>query len=264
MRKRLIRLAAALFSALTLRAQKVTDVQFDQEGSRVKITYTLSQRMADISLSISMNGGMSYIRLRKVEGDVGERIEPGQHVIYWNANEEMEEVESDQVVFRVDCSRATPLRKTFVLVNGTFHIAPQWGCGLTVGQVKRVGWYVSLLTNGNLNFGNDGETKSTGMVKGAYPFYSTNSRKALIAANAGMTVRIGEPLWLYVGAGYGNRQYALQTQNELWYAQSDVSHAGLSADFGLMLAIRKFILSIGAQTIGYDYLQFKGGIGICL
>lgn len=262
MSRRITILTALLISTMALHAQKVTDVQFDQEGSRVKVSYTLNQRIANISLSYSTNGGATFTKLRKVEGDVGERIEPGHHVIYWNANEEIEELESDQVIFRVDCTRATPLHKTFIILNGTYHLAPQWGMGITLGQVKKVGWYINFLTNFNSNYENDGMTTKNGYYNGQYPFYSGESQKAYYAASAGLTVRLGEPTWLYLGAGYSNRLFMLKTLDDMWYAQSAASHSGFSVDLGLMIAIEKFILSFGVHSIGIDYLEFKGGIGL--
>ncbi|MCR5191766.1 MAG: hypothetical protein K6D59_00550 [Bacteroidales bacterium] len=262
MMKKCIILAALLFSVLALNAQTVTDVQFDQEGSRVKVTYTLRGRVADIGLSISTNGGMTFKKLNKIVGDVGERIEPGQHVVYWNATEEVEEIDNDDVVFRVDCRKATPLRKTFALLNVSYHIAPQMAMGFTYGQVKKAGWYVSLLTNAHFNYSYDGLAGNNGLVNGACPFYSGNSRKSYFAANAGMTFRLGDPTWMYLGLGYGNRIVAQQTLDDKWYAQSSAWYKGLSFDAGIMMAIKKILLSLGVHSVGFEYLEFKAGVGM--
>ena len=37
----------------------------------------------------------------------------------------------------------------FVTLNGAYSVAPQWSFGVSFGQLKRFGWFVSLMTNGN-------------------------------------------------------------------------------------------------------------------
>lgn len=243
-------------------AQKVSNARFEQVGSDVKVSYDLKGRAAKIGLSFSSNGGITYVPLRKVEGDVGDRVEPGQRVIYWHAVEEVGEMESDQVRFRVDCSRATPLRKTFVLLNGCYHPAPQFAMGITVGQVKRVGWYVSLLTNMNFLNSSDYVADESGYVNGVYPMYAEGRQTSLMAANAGLTIRLDDPLWLYVGAGYGKRHFSQQTLDNKWILQSAGQHEGVSLDAGVMWALGKFLLSAGVHSIGFGYWDMKVGIGI--
>lgn len=262
MNKKLIIISTLLLTTFVLQAQKVTNVQFDQEGSQVVITYELTGRIANIGVSFSSNGGTTYVPLRKVNGDVGERIEPGRHVVVWNAAEEMGEIESDQVVIRVDCSRATPLRRTFVLFNGSYNLAPQFAMGFTVGQVKKVGWYVSLLTNGNLFYSSDYTADNRGYVNGVYPMYADDRQTSLLAANAGLTIRLCEPAWIYLGVGYGKRLFMQQTLDDKWILQSAGLHEGVSLDAGVMLALNKFLLSGGAHSIGLDYWEIKVGIGV--
>ena len=167
---------------------------------------------------------------------------------------------------------AQPISNTFfVMANAANSIVPQASFGLTVGSVKALGWYVSLATNFNFDnskgsFTCDGSGNWINQFVGDYEF-TGGSKTSRLAATAGMAVRISDPLYAYVGAGYGYR-------NLYWryigddgggYAQNvDHSYQGLAVDAGLMLHFRGFGVSLGVQTIGVKYLEAKVGIGYTL
>ncbi len=167
----------------------------------------------------------------------------------------------------------TPKKETsafFVMANAAYSIAPQTSFGLTVGSVKRWGWYVSLATNFNFtnskgSFTCDDSGNWINQFVGDYEF-TGGSKTSRLAATAGLAVRISDPLYAYVGAGYGYRNLYWQFSGAGGgYAQNvDHSYQGLAIDAGLMLHFRGFGVSLGVQTIGVNYLEAKIGIGYTL
>jgi formylglycine-generating enzyme required for sulfatase activity len=120
-------------------SQNVTNVQVEQIGKKVHITYTLD-KIADITLHLSTDGGVTYSEpLKQVTGDVGKNIPVGTHTIVWDVLAENDKLVGDNIVFKV---KADPLIKTltetvkgvtFEMVNvegGTFMM----GCTSEQGQ----------------------------------------------------------------------------------------------------------------------------------
>ena len=80
-------------------------------------------------------------------------------------------------------------------------------------------------------------------------------------ASAGIAFQIYDPLYAYMGLGYGSRNVYWKLNDGNWVKCVDDCYRGLSADAGLMLHFKKFGFSFGLQTMGYKYLQAKFGVG---
>ena len=153
----------------------------------------------------------------------------------------------------------------FVMANAAYSLAPQALFGLTVGSVKKLGWYVSL--GSNFKFVKaDYECDYEGNIIGLSSEYSYSGQKSTsrLGATAGMVFRIYDPLYAYVGGGYGFRNVFWQLENGSWTKCTDDSYQGIAIDAGLMLHFKGFGFSIGVQTIGVKYLEAKIGIGYTL
>ena len=153
----------------------------------------------------------------------------------------------------------------FVMANAAYSIAPQTSFGLTVGSVKKLGWYVSL--GSNFNFKNaDYVCDYSGVIDGATFEYSYSGEKtsSRFGATAGMVVRISDPVYAYVGGGYGFRNVFWQLENGSWAKCTDDSYQGIALDAGVMLHFNGFGLSLGVQTIGFNYVEAKIGLGYTL
>ena len=81
-------------------AQNVSNVTAEQVGNTIHVTYDLD-KAADISLFVSRDGGETYSKLYRVSGDVGKTVGPGHKLIVWDVLSEVEELESDNIVFKV-------------------------------------------------------------------------------------------------------------------------------------------------------------------
>lgn len=158
----------------------------------------------------------------------------------------------------------------FVMANAAYSIAPQFSTGITIGSVKRLGWYVSLGTNFNFSSESGFTCEGTGnwlnQFVGNYSF-TGNKKTSRFSATAGMAVKIVDPVYAYAGLGYGYRnlfwEYVSGSVNA--YAKNvDDSYKGLAIDGGLMLHFNGFGVSLGVQTIGVKYMEAKIGIGYTL
>ena len=158
---------------------------------------------------------------------------------------------------------AQPISNTFfVMANAAYSIVPQASFGLTVGMVKKLGWYASV--NSNFRFMKaDYECDYEGNISGLSSEYSYSGEKrtSRLGATAGMVFRIYKPLCAYAGAGYGFRNAYWQLGNGAWAKCTDDSYQGVAIDAGLMLHFKGFGFSLGVQTIGVKYLEAKIGVG---
>lgn len=89
-----------LFVPLASFAQTVSNVTAEQVGKTIHVSYDLD-KMADIKLFVSIDGGTNYKELNQVDGAVGKNIRPGLLTIVWNVLEEMGSIQSDNVLFKV-------------------------------------------------------------------------------------------------------------------------------------------------------------------
>jgi len=153
----------------------------------------------------------------------------------------------------------------FVMANAAYSFAPQASFGLTVGSVKKLGWYASL--GSNFKFVKaEYECDYEGNISGLSSEYSYSGQKSTsrLGATAGMVFRIYDPLYAYAGGGYGFRNVFWQLENGSWAKCTDDSYQGIAIDAGLMLHFKGFGFSLGVQTIGVKYLEARIGIGYTL
>jgi uncharacterized protein (TIGR02145 family) len=93
-------------------AQKVTNITAEQVGQTIQVSYNLdTDSPCTISLFYSTDNGTSWQGpLKKVSGDVCEKILSGANKITWEVLNEMEQLKVSSVVFKVD-ARKTGLKE---------------------------------------------------------------------------------------------------------------------------------------------------------
>ena len=156
---------------------------------------------------------------------------------------------------------------TFVTVNMAYSKQPQNSFGLMFGSMKKIGWYVGLSSNFNFlsaDYECDGSGQVTSNSLGEYQF-SGKQKTSRLAITAGTVLRVRDPLYAYVGSGYGQRSLFWELydndNNFGWAKNTDYSYKGLAFDAGLMVYYRHFCVSAGIQTIGFKYMEAKVGVG---
>jgi TonB family protein len=85
-------------------AQKVTNISAEQVGQTIQVSYNLeTQSPCTISLFYSTDNGASWQGpLKKVSGDIGEKVTSGSKKITWDVLNELEQLKFSSVVFKVD------------------------------------------------------------------------------------------------------------------------------------------------------------------
>ena len=143
----------------------------------------------------------------------------------------------------------------FVTLNAAYSVAPQLSYGISFGSVKKVGWYLSAMSNFDF----------TGLNVIDKPFdevavtgYSTTTR---LSATAGLVVRMEKPVYLKLGAGYGMRIRAAETLNGQYVKYPANTYEGIEATAGVMFRLGGLAISLDAVTTNFKMMEVKVGLG---
>lgn len=154
-------------------------------------------------------------------------------------------------------------KKTFVTLNGAYSNAPQASFGFSVGQVKKFGWFVSVMSNGNFSgFSYAGDCDAQGYTSEGYLLaYSGEVSKMRLSVMGGGVMHLVGPLYARVGAGYGNRTLRWRTESGKWMRNTAFSTSGIDLSAGLQLQIEGFVVTAEAVTTSFKTLEAKIGLG---
>lgn len=171
-----------------------------------------------------------------------------------------------QVVYELDLKLVLPedqKRKTLILAESGLH-SSHTSFGVMAGIVAKHGAYVRFRSD----FGAvdaEWECDDTGALTSGpegTPYYKEgSSAKSRFSITGGYLYRFLKPLYGYVGAGYGQRTFAWETLDGKWVKNTDHSASGIAAELGVIGQYKGFALSLGAQTIGFKYMELSVGIG---
>lgn len=146
---------------------------------------------------------------------------------------------------------------SFLTLNAAYSIAPQTSFGFTYGQLKELGWFVSLMSNFDF-IGFNVIDKSYDEVA-----LTGESRTTRISLTGGVMTKLAEtPLYLRAGAGYGLRIRACETIRGNYAEFTPDTYEGLDITAGLMFNVSKITLGIDAVITNFKYMELKLGIGI--
>lgn len=149
----------------------------------------------------------------------------------------------------------------FVTLDFAYGLAPQTSFGATFGSVKTLGWFVTAASNFNFNAMNYSDVAdANGLICHEYSGLSCSTR---ISAMAGLMVKLGCPLYLKLGAGYGYRVKSWYTTDGLLVKINDDSFSGIDATAGLLLNLKGFTISLDAVTTAFKTVEAKVCLGYC-
>lgn len=153
---------------------------------------------------------------------------------------------------------------TFVTLNAACSMLEQYSFGVSVGQVARFGWFVSVMSNGNLSgFHYKGDCDREGYLDGGYlMLYTGEVSKTRLSVMAGGLMRIAGRLYARIGLGYGVRTLRWRTVDGEWYRNTAYSHRGIDLSAGLQLHLGRFAASVEAVTTQFQSMEAKVGVGI--
>lgn len=151
---------------------------------------------------------------------------------------------------------------TFINANVAYSVAPQLSYGFTIGRVKKVGWYVSAMSNFNFDaMGASLECDEIGRIDGEAAYYTGETTTTRLSVVGGMAFKVAKPLCLKVGLGYGIRQLAWHDNKDHWVKNTGYSTSGLDYNAGVMLMLGGFNISADVVTTDFNYMELKLGIG---
>lgn len=144
----------------------------------------------------------------------------------------------------------------FILANGMSSYPFSPAVGLTIGMVKKGGWYINAMMGFGAHFKPDATYSYYNMNDADAPILTGKRTFQTISATVGCLARLGSaPMYWYIGAGYGYKSITYETNNEKWIAyqtgrNSDWSPMhGLAMETGFMANIHGFALSFGYEAI---------------
>ena len=147
---------------------------------------------------------------------------------------------------------------------------PQLSYGVMIGQMyKGIGWFVSGRSNFNFITPADVVCDATGSINGVVPFYTGKTSTMHFLVNGGLMVNFLEwsstnkfnTFGMYIGAGYGLREYQLETTHGVKVKYAPTSPNGVSGTVGLFGSIYGVTLNVGVSTIAFKNLEVEVGIG---
>lgn len=147
----------------------------------------------------------------------------------------------------------------FLTLNAAYSVAPQISFGFTYGQVKKIGWFVSAMTNFGFRLkANEWEE----LYSADEATTSDNSSKARLSLTGGLLLRLGGPVYMKLGAGYGVRVKCWELSSGEWYEYTPDTYRGVDLTAGLMFNTNGCAISADVVTTNFKTIEFKLGIGI--
>lgn len=140
--------------------------------------------------------------------------------------------------------------------------------GLSFGGYKKVGWYISFMSNfdaiDGVNYHGLSQFKQESeSIETDFEYADGRLINSRLSATAGLMFDILGPIYLKMGCGYGSYTTYRRMQEDEWYRISDSSYEGLMISAGLQFNLKHFIMSIDYMTDpGFKIMELKLGIGL--
>lgn len=141
--------------------------------------------------------------------------------------------------------------------------------GATIGYVKRVGFFLSAMSDFNFDAKNASLTcDNQGLVDGEYPEYTGNSSNFRFSVLGGLVANgfndgSPSPFSFRIGAGYGVRTRCLEIADGRLVKVTDNCFSGLDLTAGIQLNIKGFTMSLDAVSSQFKTFEMKIGLGYC-
>lgn len=144
----------------------------------------------------------------------------------------------------------------FVTLNAAYSVAPQTSFGFTYGRVKKIGWFVSAMSNFDFT-GFDVIDKSYEEV-----ILTGETASTRISVTGGFMAKIGGPVYVKAGAGLGMIVRACETISGEYVEYTPDTYKGVDLSAGLQLNLRNITIGIDAVTTNFQMTEIKIGIGV--
>lgn len=273
MRKPILFVLLSLFigSQMAVAQDHVTNIRAKQQDKMVTITYDLNVR-SDVRLFISIDDGQTYTDTMKVTGYVNRVVPAGKNrTIRWQAFNNLGYGDYPLIRFKFVTKdppqSQTPKVKcipkiTFITLNGAYTNTFNPSVGFTVGQVRKFGWFASVMSGFNFaGLAPAATSDAEGYVGEDLPFYKDEYAHTALSIMGGGVMRLNDMMYVKVGAGFGNRSLSWKTLDNCWVRNGGYSAVGVDVSAGMMFRFGGFVLSLDAVTTNFSIFEGKIGLG---
>lgn len=248
----------------------VTNIRAVQNDKMVTITYDLNVR-SDVRLLISLDDGEHYTDTMKVTGYVNRVIPAGKNkTIRWKAFQDLGYGDYPLIRFKFvtkEPQQQAPRQKripktTFATLNGAYTNTENPSVGFTIGQVKKFGWFASVMSGFNFaGLAPAAVSNAEGFVGEDLPFYKDEYAKTVLSIMGGGVMRLNDMMYAKVGVGFGNRSLSWKTLDNRWVRNGGHSAVGIDLSAGMMFNFGGFVLSLDAVTTNFSIYEGRIGLG---
>ena len=269
--RKMILATLILLGVQSLMAQEhVTNIRAVQNDKMVTITYDLKTK-SEVRLLISIDDGKNYTDTMKVTGYINRVVPAGKgRTIRWQAFNDLGYGDYPEIRFKFitqeppqpQTPKVTRIPKiTFITLNGAYTNTQNPSVGFTIGQVKKFGWFASVMSG--FHFGGlfpAATSDAEGFVGEILPFYKDEYAHTALSIMGGGVMRLNDLMYVKVGAGFGNRSLSWKTLDDRWVRNGGYSAVGVDVSAGMMFNFGGFVLTLDAVTTNFKI--FEGKIGL--
>lgn len=246
------------------------------EDRRVDINESLTIGR-DITIETGNRGDVIYIDGKMVGvSPVKIAISYGKHTItaYNDNKSAYKEIRVNQydnndrivlVMQEETCATYARTGYKFLTINAAISQYNDISYGLTIGMMKKIGWFLSVTTNFQNETHYDYECDADHYISLNgnlyYPEYTGKESYSSLSVMGGFLTRLSGPVALRLGVGYGLRTQCYETCNGYWVKDSSISSQGVDVSLGLQWNLKGFILSIDGVINSFNTFEAKIGIG---
>ena len=273
MRKPILFVLLSLFigSQMAVAQDHVTNIRAKQQDKMVTITYDLNVR-SDVRLFISIDDGQTYTDTMKVTGYVNRVVPAGKNrTIRWQAFNNLGYGDYPLIRFKFVTKdppqSQTPKVKripkiTFITLNAAYTNTFNPSVGFTVGQVKKFGWFASVMSGFNFaGLAPAATSDAEGYVGEDLPFYKDEYAHTALSIMGGGVMRLNDWMYVKAGVGFGNRSLSWKTLDDRWVRNGGYSAVGVDVSAGMMFRFGGFVISLDAVTTNFKIIEGKIGLG---
>lgn len=197
--------------------------------------------------------------------------------IYWSKQLEAVQASFQPIYIAPSDVNATRTRHKIDFFVG-YAFALEAPFGLTIGAVsERFGGYLRFKTNASFKshaYEYEYDTDLFIPQPGGESIKITgdkSKKKNSAFGTAGLIMKTNSWLYLSAGLGYGERtllypivvtNHVTGAENDSWAKVSDYSYKGIVAEVDCMVRKDRFYVSIGCNTLNFEYVDLNLGLGI--
>lgn len=201
-------------------------------------------------------------RMKKLEEALQNQPEP--QIVYVE-----KPVEPKNEVVELPKKPSTP-RYSFIIANASINTYGKPAFGVTLGNMRKVGIFVSAMTNfkiENMGYEDDFEHANSDQIQTLIDKNGLSATTEYMSYSAifGVIFKVYGPINMKIGGGYSSNSMFVTASDgysqKSTYWVSDVSSYGFGGLIGVQAHFGKFIISLDCATTNFKIFEGRIGIG---